>query len=96
MVVITGRCRGVGRAAALAFAKRGAHIGLIARADQAWMGSKERKGTSRRRAARPDAAVRRGRPAQVEAAAAKAEEEFGPIDIWVNVAMVSVFSPFKR
>ena len=30
------------------------------------------------------------------AAAAKAEQELGPIDIWVNVAMVSVFSPFKE
>jgi NAD(P)-dependent dehydrogenase (short-subunit alcohol dehydrogenase family) len=35
-------------------------------------------------------------PAQVEAAAAKVEETFGPIDIWVNDAMTSVFSPFKE
>jgi len=33
---------------------------------------------------------------QVEAAAAKVEETFGPIDVWVNVAMLSVFSPFKE
>ncbi len=33
---------------------------------------------------------------QVEAAAAKVEKAFGPIDIWINCAMVSVFSPFKE
>ena len=32
----------------------------------------------------------------VEAAASRVEEEFGPIDIWVNDAMVSVFSPVKE
>jgi NAD(P)-dependent dehydrogenase (short-subunit alcohol dehydrogenase family) len=32
----------------------------------------------------------------VEAAAEKVEEEFGPIDIWVNNAMASVFSPVKE
>jgi short-subunit dehydrogenase len=35
-------------------------------------------------------------PKQVEAAAAKVEETFGPIDIWVNDAMASVFSPAKE
>ena len=33
--------------------------------------------------------------AQVEAAADAVEQAFGPIDIWVNNAMVSVFSPIK-
>src|SRR5205823_12313968 len=33
---------------------------------------------------------------QVETAAAQVEETFGPIDIWVNDAMTSVFSPFKE
>lgn len=34
-------------------------------------------------------------PAQVEAAAQKVEATYGPIDIWINGAMVSVFSPLK-
>jgi NAD(P)-dependent dehydrogenase (short-subunit alcohol dehydrogenase family) len=34
--------------------------------------------------------------AQVEAAAAAVEETFGPLDIWINNAMVSVFSPVKE
>jgi NAD(P)-dependent dehydrogenase (short-subunit alcohol dehydrogenase family) len=33
---------------------------------------------------------------EVEAAAAAVEEKFGPIDVWVNNAMVSVFSPIKE
>jgi NAD(P)-dependent dehydrogenase (short-subunit alcohol dehydrogenase family) len=32
----------------------------------------------------------------VEAAAAQVEEQFGPIDIWINNAMASVFSPIKE
>jgi short-subunit dehydrogenase len=32
----------------------------------------------------------------VEAAAARVEERFGPIDVWVNNAMVSVFSPVRQ
>src|SRR5690349_16854488 len=34
--------------------------------------------------------------AQVEKAAAEAERVLGPIDVWVNNAMVSVFSPVKE
>ena len=34
--------------------------------------------------------------AAVEGAAAAVEEELGPIDVWVNGAMVSVFSPIKE
>jgi NAD(P)-dependent dehydrogenase (short-subunit alcohol dehydrogenase family) len=32
----------------------------------------------------------------VESAAARVEDQFGPIDVWVNNAMVSVFSPVKQ
>jgi NAD(P)-dependent dehydrogenase (short-subunit alcohol dehydrogenase family) len=32
---------------------------------------------------------------EVEAAAARVEEELGPIDVWVNDAMTTVFSPFQ-
>jgi NAD(P)-dependent dehydrogenase (short-subunit alcohol dehydrogenase family) len=33
---------------------------------------------------------------QVEAAAEKVERELGPIDVWVNNAMVTVFAPFHE
>jgi len=32
----------------------------------------------------------------IEKAAQKIEKEFGPIDVWVNNAMASVFSPIKE
>src|SRR5688500_8950701 len=91
VVVVTGASAGVGRATVRAFARRGAVIGLLAR------------GRDGLEAARSEAEELGGRalvvptdevdPDQVEAAAAAVEEAFGPINIWVNNAMVSVFSP---
>lgn len=97
VVVIMGAAAGVGRAAAVKFASQGAHIGLIARGGSGMDGLE---------GAKKDVEAAGGKAlivpadvadaAQVEAAAAKVETELGPIDIWVNVAMVSVFSPFKE
>ncbi|QKT02837.1 SDR family oxidoreductase [Ectothiorhodospiraceae bacterium 2226] len=93
VVVITGASAGVGRATARLFAREGANVVLLARG---------RAGL--------DAAAREVRDAggealvipcdvadapQVEAAADQAEEAFGPIDLWINNAMVTVFSPLK-
>ncbi len=94
VVVITGASAGVGRATVCAFAKRGAHIGLLARGTDGLEGAKkdvERLG-GKALIIQTDVAD----SDQVEAAAAKVEEAFGPIDIWVNVAMASVFSPAKE
>jgi NAD(P)-dependent dehydrogenase (short-subunit alcohol dehydrogenase family) len=90
-VVITGGSAGVGRAVARRFARDGAHIGLLAR------------GVERLEDAR-DEICRAGGQAlaiptdvadwqQVEAAASAVETAFGPIDVWINNAMASVFSP---
>lgn len=94
VVVITGASAGVGRATSIAFARQGAAIGLIARG---------REGLE---AAARDVEAAGGRalvlPADVadaeaiEQAAAAVEEAFGPIDVWVNNAMVSVFSPVAQ
>jgi NADP-dependent 3-hydroxy acid dehydrogenase YdfG len=93
VVVITGASAGVGRATVREFAKRGASIGLLAR------------NRERLESARQEVEERGGRalvlptdvadPDQVEAAAAQVEQTFGPIDVWVNNAMVSVLSPVK-
>src|SRR6185312_8998055 len=94
VVVITGASAGVGRAAVREFAKYGAWIGLIARGLDGLEGARREVEAAGGRALVLKADV--ADPAQVEAAAQRVEEELGPIDIWVNNAMASVFSPIKE
>jgi NAD(P)-dependent dehydrogenase (short-subunit alcohol dehydrogenase family) len=94
VVVVTGASAGVGRATAVEFGRRGDRVALLARG-----------ATGLDAAAREVEAV--GGTAlpivtdvadydQVEAAAARAEEELGPIDTWVNNAFSAVFAPFMQ
>jgi len=91
VVVITGASAGVGRATVRAFARRGADIGLIARGKDGLKAAlREVEAAGGRALVLPlDVAD----AAEVEAAAASVEKKLGPIDIWINNAMVSVFSP---
>ena len=94
VVVITGASAGVGRALARAYGARRASVGLIAR------------GFDRLEATRREIEAAGGRAVvcqadvadadAVEAAARIIESQFGPPDIWINNAMVSVFSPVKE
>jgi len=94
VVVITRASAGVGRATVREFAKRGASIGLIARGTDGLEGARrEVEAASGRALVLP---VDVADAAQVEAAAERVESTFGPIDIWVNNAMASVFSPIKE
>lgn len=92
VICITGASAGVGRATALAFAAyRKASIGLIARSSDALEEVKlevERLG-GRALVLPLDVAD----PNALEAAADQLEDAFGPIDVWINVAMVTVFGP---
>ncbi len=94
VVVITGASSGIGRAAARAFARRGARLGLLARGVDGLEGAAaEARDLGTEALAIPTDVA--DYP-QVEAAAARIEEELGGIDVWVNNAMLSVFSPVKE
>lgn len=92
VVVVTGSSGGVGRAIAHAFARRGAHLGLLARGEDGLAGAvAEVKDLGGHAIAIPtDVSDHQA----VEAAAARVELELGPIDIWVNDAMATVFARF--
>jgi NAD(P)-dependent dehydrogenase (short-subunit alcohol dehydrogenase family) len=91
VVVVTGASAGVGRATVRAFAERGASIGLLARGRDGLEATREEIESLGGRALVLVADVADAE--QVERAATAVEEALGPIDIWVNNAMVSVFSP---
>jgi NAD(P)-dependent dehydrogenase (short-subunit alcohol dehydrogenase family) len=93
VVVITGASAGVGRAAVRAFARQGADIGLLARGRDGLEGARREVEAAGGRAIVLPADV--ANHDAVEAAAERVERELGPIDVWVNNAMVSVFSPVK-
>src|SRR5438105_15580366 len=89
VVVITGASAGVGRATVRAFARQGADIGLISRGiDGLEAARREVEDAGGRALVVPTDVAYADR---VEAAAALIEHTLGPIDVWVNNAMVSVF-----
>lgn len=94
VVVVTGASAGVGRAVVREFARRGARIGLVARGVDGLEAAKAEVAELGGEAivARADVANHD----EVEAAARATEDAFGPIDIWINNAMASVFSPIRE
>ena len=91
IAVVTGASAGIGRATAVAFAREGFDVALLAR------------GEAGLQAAAADVRAAGGRALvvptdvaehdQVVAAARRVEDELGEIDVWVNDAMTTVFAP---
>src|SRR5688572_14227656 len=91
VVVVTGASSGVGRATVRAFAKLGARIALVARGRDGLEGAaKDVEAGGGRALILP---VDVAQAEEVERAAGRVEAELGPIDVWVNNAMTSVFAP---
>jgi short-subunit dehydrogenase len=94
VVVVTGASAGVGRAVAHAFARRGATVGLVAR------------GHAGLEAAAEEVRSLGGTPLvlpadvadhdEMDAAAQAVERRAGPIEVWVNAAMATVFAPLAE
>jgi short-subunit dehydrogenase len=94
VVVITGASAGVGRALARALALKGASLGLLARGVEGLDAARHEAESAGVRVLTLPTDV--ADAAAVEAAAERIEHELGPIDVWINNAMVSVFSPIDR
>ncbi len=92
VVVITGASGGIGRATARRFAQDGAKIALVAR------GHAGLEATAREVEERGGKALviptDVADPDQVEAAAQTTENELGPIDVWINDAMATIYGEF--
>jgi NAD(P)-dependent dehydrogenase (short-subunit alcohol dehydrogenase family) len=94
IVVITGASAGIGRAAARLFATKNWRVALVARGIKGLEGAKREI-----EAAGSDALVLPTDVAdwkQVDAAAERVEREWGPIEIWVNDAMATIFCEFVK
>jgi NADP-dependent 3-hydroxy acid dehydrogenase YdfG len=94
VVVITGSSAGLGRAIAREFGKNGASVGLLARGREGLEGARQEIESMGGKALALPTDVADAEA--IEAAAKTVEEKLGPIDIWINNAMASVFSPVKE
>ncbi len=93
-IVVTGASAGLGRAIVREFAKHGVRLGLIARGREGLEGTRKEVEKMGSKALAVEADVSDAQ--QMETAARQIEDTLGPIDIWINNAMVSVFGAFKN
>jgi NAD(P)-dependent dehydrogenase (short-subunit alcohol dehydrogenase family) len=84
----------VGRATVRAFAQHGDDVAVLARGQEGVDAAVKEVQAIGQKALGLSVDV--ADAAAVEAAAAEVEKGLGPIDVWVNCAMTSVFAPFKE
>ena len=94
IVVVTGAGAGVGRAVAIEFARNGWDVALLARnAERLENAADDLRRLGVRALPIPTDVADAD---AVEAAASRVEQDLGPIDVWVNVAMATVFAPVSK
>lgn len=93
-VVITGASAGIGRATARLFGQQKARVGLVARGREGLQAAKREIEEAGGQALVLCTDV--ADPDQVRAAAEQTEREFGPIDVWINGAMATIFAPLTQ
>ncbi|MGH8979915.1 MAG: SDR family oxidoreductase [Acidimicrobiales bacterium] len=91
VAVVTGASAGVGRAVAAEMARRGFDVGLLARGHAGLAAAKKDVEAAGGRAVTLPADV--SNFDEVKEAAASVESELGPIDVWINDAMTTIFAP---
>ena len=94
VVVITGASGGIGRATARRFGKKGWNVALLARGEAGLYAAQEEIEASGGRALVLPTDV--ADEQQVEIAAEQAEKNLGPIAVWVNNAMATIFGEFRK
>ncbi len=92
VVVVTGATAGIGRACVRAFAAHGDTVALLARGEAGLAAAAEDVERLGARALPIETDM--ADYAQVSAAAARVEQELGPMDVWVNDAFTNVFAKF--
>ncbi len=93
-VVVTGASAGLGRSIAREFGRHSANVALLARGNEGLEGAKREVESVGGKALVQTLDV--ADAGAIESAATVVEEKFGPIDIWINNAMTSVFAPVKE
>ena len=91
-VLITGASAGIGRATALAFARRGWKVALLARGGLEGAGKEVEEAGGKGLTIQTDVTD----AAAIFAAAERVVREFGAIDVWVNNAMIATFAPVSE
>ncbi|HVL77276.1 MAG TPA: SDR family oxidoreductase [Noviherbaspirillum sp.] len=94
VVVVTGASAGIGRATAVAFGRKGYKVALLARGEEGLEGARRDVEAAGGQAIAIVTDV--AEHDQVEAAAERVERELGPIDVWVNNAMATIFAPLEQ
>lgn len=94
VVVICGGSAGVGRATAHRFAAAGYRVGLLARGAQALADTEDE--LQQRGTRTLGIGVDVADAAAVLEAARRIEHELGPVQVWINCAMTTVFSPVRQ